>query len=247
MCRLMGFVSTDEKTLVEAAGEQFTEFAALSARHGDGWGIATCNQESLPSLLIEPTRAKESQAFDLASHNLKSNGALLHLRWATGNLAINEGNTHPFTYGDYSFMHNGALIPPEAIDDLVAPKFNAIRRGQTDSESYFYLIVTEIEKYGVAGGIRSAVEIIRKNAIYSSINCMFLTPTEFYVVNEHNDERIPHGELPGYYDLFYRTEGNEVLVASSGWTQDGWSELPNHRIMKVDRKTLGIEISEISE
>jgi len=247
MCRLMGFVSTDEKTLVEAAGEQFTEFAALSARHGDGWGIATCNQESLPSLLIEPTRAKESQAFDVASHNLKSNGALLHLRWATGNLAINEGNTHPFTYGDYSFMHNGALIPPEAIDDLVAPKFNAIRRGQTDSESYFYLIVTEIEKYGVAGGIRSAVEIIRKSAIYSSINCMFLTPTEFYVVNEHNDERIPHGELPGYYDLFYRTEGNEVLVASSGWTQDGWSELPNHRIMKVDRKTLGIEISEISE
>ena len=247
MCRLMGFVSTDEKTLVEAAGEQFTEFAALSARHGDGWGIATCNQESLPSLLIEPTRAKESQAFDVASHNLKSNGALLHLRWATGNLAINEGNTHPFTYGDYSFMHNGALIPPEAIDDLVAPKFNAIRRGQTDSESYFYLIVTEIEKYGVAGGIRSAVEIIRKSAIYSSINCMFLTPTEFYVVNEHNDERIPHGELPGYYDLFYRTEGNEVLVASSGWTQDGWSELPNHRIMKVDRKTLEIEISEISE
>ena len=246
MCRLMGFVSADEKTLVEAAGEQFTEFAALSARHGDGWGIATCNQESLPSLLIEPTRAKESQAFDVASHNLKSNGALLHLRWATGNLAINEGNTHPFTYGDYSFMHNGALIPPEAIDDLVAPKFNAIRRGQTDSESYFYLIVTEIEKYGVAGGIRSAVEIIRKSAIYSSINCMFLTPTEFYVVNEHNDERIPHGELPGYYDLFYRTEGSEVLVASSGWTQVGWSELPNHSIMKVDRQSLSIEITNLN-
>ena len=67
------------------------------------------------------------------------------------------------------------------------------------------------------------------------------------MVNEHNNERIPQGESPDYYDLFYRTEGNEVLVASSGWTQDGWSELPNHRIMKVDRKTLEIEISEISE
>ena len=246
MCRLLGFVSSDEKTLAEAAGEQFTEFAALSARHGDGWGIATCNQESHPELLIEPTRARESKAFDVASHNLKSNGALLHLRWATGNLAINEGNTHPFTYRDYSFMHNGALIPPESIDPFVAPKFDALRRGQTDSESYFYLIVTEIEKYGVEGGIRSAVEIIRKNAVYSSINCMFLTPTEFFVVNEHNDERIPHGELPGYYDLFYRTEGNEVLVASSGWTQTGWDELLNHKLMKVDRKTLAIEISDLN-
>ena len=245
MCRLMGFVSIQEQTLVEAAGEEFAEFAALSARHGDGWGIAACNEQEHPQLLIEPTRAKESKTFDQAAHNLKTNGALLHLRWATGNLAINEGNTHPFTYRDYSFMHNGALIPPESIDSFIEPKFAALKRGQTDSESYFYLIVTEIEKFGVEQGIRSAINIIRANAVYSSINCMFLTPTEFYVVNEHNDERIPHGELPGYYDLFYRNDGKEVLVASSGWTQTGWEELPNHKLMKVDRATLAIEISDL--
>ena len=246
MCRLMGFVSADEQTLVEAAGEEFAEFAALSARHGDGWGIATCNVQAHPELLVEPTRAKESKAFDTASHDLKSSGALLHLRWATGGLAINEGNTHPFTYRDYSFTHNGALIPPESIDPFVDPKFVALRRGQTDSESYFYLIVTEIEKFGVERGIHSAVNIIRKNAIYSSINCMFLTPTEFYVINEHNDERIPKGELPGYYDLFYLADGKEVLVASSGWTQTGWQELTNHSIMKVDRAALTIEISDLN-
>ena len=245
MCRLMGFVSVQEQTLVEAAGEEFAEFAALSARHGDGWGIAACNQQEHPQLLIEPTRATESKAFDQAAHNLKTNGALLHLRWATGNLAINAGNTHPFTYRDYSFMHNGALIPPESIDSFIEPKFAALKRGQTDSESYFYLIVTEIEKFGVEQGIRSAINIIRANAVYSSINCMFLTPTEFYIVNEHNDERIPHGELPGYYDLFYRNDGKEVLVASSGWTQTGWEELRNHKLMKVDRATLSIEISDL--
>jgi predicted glutamine amidotransferase len=246
MCRLLGFVSKKERTLVEATGAQFTEFAALSARHGDGWGIATCNESAHPDLLIEPTRAMESKAFDVASHNLKSNGAILHLRWATGALAINEGNTHPFTYGDYSFMHNGALTPVDVIDGFVDHKFDASRRGNTDSESYFYLMMTEIEKFGVAGGIHSAVQIIHEHAQYSSINCMFLTPTEFFVVNEHNNERIPSGEPSDYYDLFYRTEGDEVLVASSGWTQDGWSELPNHKLMKVDRKTLAIEISDLS-
>ena len=243
MCRLMGFVSVQEQTLVEAAGEEFSEFAALSARHGDGWGIASCNEHAHPQLLVEPTRAKESKAFDQASHNLKTNGALLHLRWATGNLAINEGNTHPFTYRDYSFMHNGALIPPESIDAFIEPKFLALKRGETDSESYFYLIVTEIEKYGVEQGIRSAIKIIRANAVYSSINCMFLTPTEFYVVNEHNFEKRPEGEPANYYDLFYRNDGKEVLVASSGWTQTGWEELPNHSLMKVDRATLTIEVT----
>ena len=242
MCRLLGFVSTEEKSLVEAAGKEFTEFAALSSRHGDGWGIATCNAQEHVDLLVEPTRAKDSKAFDKASHELRSNGALLHLRWATGGLAINEGNTHPFAYRDYSFTHNGALIPPDALDAFIEPKYAVLRRGQTDSESYFYLIITEIEKFGVEGGILSAINIIRKNCVYSSINGMFLTPTEFFVINEHNDERIPHGELPGYYDLFYRTDGAEVLVASSGWTQTGWQELPNHSLLKVNRATLEINI-----
>ena len=242
----MGFVSTEEKSVSEAAGAGFTEFAALSARHGDGWGMATCNAHQHPDLLIEPTRASESKAFDLATHNVKSDGALLHLRWATGGLAINEGNTHPFAYRDYSFTHNGALIPPEAINAFIEPKYAVLRRGETDSESYFYLIITEIEKYGVQQGILSAIKIIRSHAIYSSINCMFLTPNEFFVVNEHNDERIPHGELPGYYDLFYRADGTEILVASSGWTQTGWQELPNHSLMKVDRTTLAIEISDLN-
>lgn len=247
MCRLMGYVSHDEISLVEAAGEQFTEFAALSARHGDGWGIATCNAQQHPQLLLEPTRAKESQVFDEASRNLKSNGALLHLRWATGALSVNEGNTHPFTHGDYSFMHNGAINPSDAIDHLIDPGLLSLRRGQTDSESYFYLIINEIEKFGIVDGILSAIKLIRASADYSSINAMFLTPTELYVINEHDDARAPQSEGPGYYDLFYRRGAKEVLVASSGWTQTGWEELPNHTLMTVDRASLAISLKSISE
>ena len=247
MCRLMGFVSTNEMTLVEAAGAEFTEFAALSARHGDGWGIATCNSDQSPELLLEPTRAKESAAFDHASRNLKSNGALLHLRWATGSLSINEGNTHPFAYQDYSFMHNGALDAPASIEKLVDSKYLVLRRGQTDSEIYFYLIVQQIEKHGDVEGIRSAIDLIRKNSPYSSINCMILTPSELYVVNEHHDERKPISEPADYYDLYYRNDGKEVLVASSGWTQVGWQELPNHSLMKVDRASLAIAIIDLNE
>ena len=246
MCRLMGFVSTEEKSVSEAAGAGFTEFASLSSHHKDGWGIATCNSNEHPALLVEPTTATMSKTFELATHRLSSTGALLHLRLATANLAVNEGNTHPFTFGDFSFIHNGALKPPDPIISFIDPKFLVLRRGETDSESFFYLIITEIEKYGVDGGIKSAVEIIRQNTNYSSINSMLLTPSEFYILSEHNDDQIPQGEVPGYYDLFYRADPTEVLVASNGWNQDGWKELSNHKLMRVDRKTLSIEISDLN-
>ena len=242
----MGFVSTQDKSVSEAAGAGFAEFASLSSHHKDGWGIATCGENEHPELFVEPTTASTSKTFETATHNLRTTGALLHLRLATANLAVTEGNTHPFTYGDYSFIHNGALKPPDPIIPFIDPKFLSMRRGETDSESFFYLIITEIEKYGVERGITSAVEIIRRNTNYSSINSMFLTPSEFYIVNEHNDEQIPQGEPPGYYDLFYRADTTEILVASNGWSQDGWTELPNHTLMKVNRKTLQTEISDLN-
>jgi len=238
MCRLMGFVSTTDSSFSDIVGADFVEFSALSARHGDGWGIATCNAGDDPSLLVEPARAKESSLFAEATTNIRSDGALLHLRWATGSLAVNEGNTHPFTYKEFSFIHNGAILPPESLDPYLDPNLHALRRGETDSERYFFLMITEIAKLGVEDGIVSAVKIIRNHCTYSSINAMFLTPTEFYVINEHNDVRIPKGEAPDYYDLFYNAQDGNVLVASSGWNQTGWTAIPNNTITKIDRKTL---------
>jgi predicted glutamine amidotransferase len=241
----MGFVSLTEKSLVEAAGPSFPKFVALSGHHGDGWGIATCESGAHPTLLLEPTRAKESHAFKQAAHNLKADGTLLHFRWATGNLAIKEGNTHPFTEGDLSFIHNGALIPPDSINHLIDPQYLTQRRGETDSESYFFLILTEAKKFGLEAGIRSAIDLIRENSDFSSLNAMLLTPTEFFIINEHNFEKRPKGEPLDYYDLAYLMSGSEILVASSGWDQSGWEVLPNHRLMVVDRTTLYLSISEL--
>jgi len=245
MCRLMGFVSNTDQSFSDIVGSDFQEFAALSTRHGDGWGIATCNSGGESTLLVEPARARESSLFSEATTNIQSDGALLHLRWATGTLAVSEGNTHPFTYQEYSFIHNGSVLPPESLDPYVKPELHSSRRGETDSERYFFLIITEIEKFGVGAGIHSAVKIIRSSCVYSSINAMFLTPTELYVINEHNDSRIPKGEASDYYDLFYQAHDGDVLVASSGWNQNDWIAIPNHTITKIDRNSLEITESNI--
>jgi predicted glutamine amidotransferase len=236
----MGYVSTQPTTFTHIVGENFAEFASLSSHHGDGWGIATCDANAHPRLIVEPTRADESDLFIQATHEVESDGGLLHLRWATGSLAINEGNTHPFTYEDFSFIHNGAISPPEALDAFIDPLLLALRRGETDSERYFYFVLTQISKYGIEAGITSAVNQIREKCSYSSVNAMFLTPTELFIINEHDDARIPNGQPTDYYDLFYRNSATEILVASSGWEQDGWTPIANHSIVKIDRSSLAM-------
>jgi len=241
MCRLMGYVAPTDTTLLEIAGQGFTEFAGLSAKHGDGWGISSVDASGTPTLILEPSRAKESAKFAEVAASHSADAAILHLRWATSGLSIKEGNTHPFVYDGISFMHNGGVLPPESLDSFIDADLFAHMRGETDSEKYFFLIITEMRKLGLKEGILSAVHIIREKLVYSSINAMLLTATDFYVICEHNDERIPAGEGKDYYELFYRKDASGFLVASTGWDQSGWINLPNHHMLSVSRSNLAVE------
>lgn len=237
MCRLMGYVAKQGTSVSAFAGPNFVEFKELSDFHRDGWGIVTSDGSSKPALVVEPKIAKESSKFSEVTSSLTSDAALLHLRWATGGLEVTEGNTHPFIYEEYSFIHNGGVFPPESLDQFVEPKFKALMRGTTDSERYFYALMTEIEKYGLDEGVLSAVRMIREKCDFSSLNGMLLTPTEFIIINEHNNDRIPQGQPSDYYDLLLRSDEQGVLVASSGWTQDGWKLIANHQVLLIDRAT----------
>lgn len=242
MCRLMGYVSAKDYSISEFTGPRFEDFAALSAFHRDGWGIAELEAgTSIPTLIVEPSQASESATFKKVAEENKSNGALLHFRWATAGLPVTEGNTHPFTHGEYSFIHNGGVIPATAMDSFIDPDLFAGLRGTTDSERYFATILTQIRKVGLIEGIAAAIRMIREECDYSSLNAMLLTPHAMIIINEHTYKRIPPGETEAYYDLYYRKDAEGVLVASSGWNQDGWTLIENHRALIIDRATFEIE------
>ena len=242
MCRLLGFVSNDEHTISEIAGANFETFSALSAKHGDGWGVASIDNHSHTNLIVEPTRAKESAKFAEVTSSLKSDGALLHLRWATQGLQVNEGNSHPFTFGDISFMHNGDIKPAASLDPFVDPELKSAMRGDTDSERYFYSIISASKKSNLIEGALEAVRKIKEKLFYSSINAMLLTPDKYIVISEHNNDRIPEGEGPDYYELYYRKDEKGILVSSTGWDQSGWTLIPNHSMAVIDRKSLTVEV-----
>ena len=245
MCRLLGFVSNQEHTISEIAGQDFGSFISLSVKHCDGWGVSSVDEHQRTNLIVEPTRALDSKKFEEVTSTLKTDGALLHLRWATLGLEVNEGNSHPFTFGDISFIHNGSINPPSSLDPFISEELKVAMRGDTDSEKYFYAIVSEINKSSLIDGTLSAVRKIREKLDYSSINAMILTREKYLVISEHKVDRIPKGEGPEYYDLYYRKDLKGVLVSSTGWNQNGWSLIPNHSLAIIDRNKLTIDIKVI--
>ena len=132
-------------------------------------------------------------------------------------------------------------MPATAMDSMIDADLMEQMRGETDSERYFGVVVTQIRKLGLVDGIVSAVRQIRSTCTFSSLNAMILTPHQMIIVNEHNVDRVPAGEPADYYDLYFRKDEKGVLVASTGWEQRGWSLISNHRALVIDRATFAIE------
>jgi len=239
MCRLLGYVSLKPESFVQAVGEKLPEFISLSSVHCDGWGVATFDHNSDESHLTRaPEIAQSSLTFQETISKTRTDGALLHLRWATSGISVSENNTHPFVSHGYSFTHNGAIHPATSLDSAISQKFKIEIKGETDSERYFYFILSEIEKYGLVEGVLSAVREIKEKYDFSSINAMLMTDSKFITICEHDPKRKPEWALDGYYDLYYKFNDGDLVVASSGWDQAGWQILPNHHVLVVERATL---------
>jgi predicted glutamine amidotransferase len=243
MCRLLGFVSHEKQSLEHAVGADFVEFVTLSSVHCDGWGVATINHdESVAHVVRQPEAAQTSQEFSKVIDQSVSDGALLHLRWATAGLPVSENNTHPFAYQDISFIHNGATYPPAALESQISAELIPLIQGDTDSERYFYFVISKIKELGFVEGCKAAANYIRANVDYSSINAMIMNENQWVIICEHHTDRAPEWAPDDYYELKYKADQDGVLVASTGWNQPGWKVLPNHHMLVIDRVSFEIEV-----
>jgi predicted glutamine amidotransferase len=235
MCRLLGYTSPTPTTFSDVVGGNFNQFVKLADDHCDGWGIATTNNHTA-DLYKEPVAATKSKHFKEQLEKHKSKAALLHLRWATEGMPVNEANTHPFTYQDISFIHNGSITPPTALDPFIDKRYLQLAKGSTDSERYFLYLLTQIEKHGFIQGVKAGLSYIKNNCAYSSINMVIQNDQSFIAACIYNQDKIPDRfkDQPDYYHLKYTTNDNQVVVASSGWNQEGWQEIPNGRVLVVD-------------
>jgi predicted glutamine amidotransferase len=238
MCRLLAFTSLERKSFYDVVGADFEKFVALSAEHKDGWGLAHDGQ-----ILKDVNAAKDSDSLSRASVENITDGALLHLRLASKGITINIDNNHPFTHGTTTFMHNGTIRPSDAAEQFINQDYKKLITGTTDSERFFYALLSQVDQLGLVEGVRTSVNQIRSIADYSALNIMVQTPETLIAVCEFNEENKSEWSGPDHYELRFTQRGEDFLIASTGWGNTDWQHLNNHQMLVIDRSTLKYSIS----
>jgi len=238
VCRLLGWTTRVPTTLSELLGEEdLAQFIELSAKHGDGWGMARSTRRGV-AVRKRPDAARTSPAFARQAHRRRADMGLVHLRWATMGLGIGQDNTHPFADRRIAFAHNGSIRPPAVLDGLLTDRSRRRRQGTTDSERYF-LAVAQSMRDGASPGeaLRTTADEIAATMSFTSLNCLLLTPDELYAYCRFDPSSRLEDDDPEYYSLRYRVGPDAVVVASSGWGRD-WQELADGDLLVVRRRTL---------
>ena len=250
---MLGFCARDRASLVEVMGERaLRDFTQLSAFHGDGWGMAWYDGQQ-GHVEKSPLRAADEPAYRKLARRRLGDLGLLHLRRATPGLHVGTSNSHPFRRGDVMMAHNGAIHPQHRLADLLPPSWARHLTGTTDSERYFLRLMSRLEANGgdMIAALDDTAAHIDRTFSASSLNAVVLTPDALYAVCWYEPGRIPPGALgqqgysgppERYFDLAYSETDGAVVVASSGWPQDGWAWLPNRHVLVIDRETLRTKV-----
>jgi len=259
MCRLLGYCSVREASLEDLIGaEGLRDFTGLCALHGDGWGMAGY-QGTEPVIRKSPVRADSDPDYDKLAREPLADLGLVHLRWATPGLGVNEQNSHPFQYGQYVFAHNGAIHPQDRLPQMLPAQWERQLAGTTDSERYFLLIMSRLASHGgdVVAAIAEAAADIEARFEPNSLNALLLSPDKLYAISWYHRDRVPEAklracgydqqdEISAYFDLAYRATDSSVVVASSNWPQPGWTPLQNRHVLVTDPRTLRTQVLPLS-
>lgn len=242
MCRLLAMVTRQEQSPASALGATLTSFRSLSQVHCDGWGIAYWDPHGELIHRKKPESALHSADFDTATHEARTDAALLHIRKASPAMVNTSSNTHPFVSGSVAFAHNGWLYPQEALAQLAAAAHAPTPKGDTDSELLFGLILAQLRDLEPVEAIQAAIASIQASSVdYLSLNCLLLSEDSLYAVECWDPDAVQRkGDPPDTFALRFRADDDIALVASSGWDEnaDGWTAVGNGQVLQVHRGDL---------
>jgi predicted glutamine amidotransferase len=121
---------------------------AKTVTNGDGFGIGWYGERESPGVHYEVMPAWSDENLLALCANVRSRLFFVHVRAATGG-GIARQNCHPFHYGPCMFIHNGQIggyaQVRRAMEHLLPDALYEHRRGATDSELLFLLIVAQMQ------------------------------------------------------------------------------------------------------
>lgn len=203
MCRLFGLYAN---RLVDVGFSFYKSpkesFVRLSYDNSSGWGIAWFDDEwhiyKEPQPLYLSDKAKV-----LVEKRVRGRIIVSHVRLASVGRESLE-NTHPWLYRGWVFAHNGT-INRKALLKLLRREYQDFE-GDTDSETFFHLIVQEIEDLSnpVEGIISAIKKNVSKGVVFSSLNFIASDGKRLYALR-YATKRL------SYYTLYYLDRPREGL------------------------------------
>ncbi|MFD5224771.1 class II glutamine amidotransferase [Microbacterium sp. NPDC058342] len=267
MCRLFAFVSPAPATPRGELGAEGTEsLLSLARLHGDGWGRAAVREPGdVPVVTRSALSAALDPGFD-AALSTPARAALVHLRWATAGLPVNECNAHPFEADGVAFAHNGTVKPLDRLRELLSAGSLASLAGTTDSEMYFALIRERVATGSTLPDAAAHVaRRLRELFPLASLNALLLDREHLVVVHasatsiltDHDLARLapladllPDEHNEDYFALRVRESADgTVMVGSTGVAGDGWEPLPAESVTTIslgDRSRTTVELAAVA-
>jgi predicted glutamine amidotransferase len=174
MCRLFGFRSVIQSQVHRSLVSADNALWNLSEQHPDGWGVAYY-VEGTPHLMRSAITAFSDRVFQRVSGVVASETVVAHVRKATQG-ALSVLNCHPFQHGRWVFAHNGDVpnfaSRRDALLAEVSPRLRRYILGETDSEVLFFLVLTQLLRYGslssafriddVVSAVTHALSLVRR-------------------------------------------------------------------------------------
>ncbi len=228
MCRLAAYLGTEipleniiasprHSLLVQSQDAQEAKLRV----NGDGFGIAWYGHLPEPGLFKDVLPAWADTNLPSVCRLVRSHLFLAHVRAATTG-ASSRDNCHPFVHGRWAFMHNGGIgnfaVLRRDMEAVIADDYYAGRRGTTDSELVFLMLLTNGLEEDPAGALSRTLtqlaEIAEKRGTRGEptrLTCAFSDGTRIFAFRSADDGRAPTLYLSDCLDHGGRAFASEPL------------------------------------
>ncbi len=184
MCRLFGLVANKKVNVSFSFEKADIPFQSLGKSNPDGWGIGYYDMQGL-KVFKEPINIQNSNEVEKIAKDVESNIIIAHVRKASKGSKKKE-NTHPFSYKNWVFAHNGTVYKKDELKEKLKPEYKQKIKGETDSEVLFYWVLQNINDEGgdPIKGIKKAVSNIKSKEEASSLNFILSDGNNMYVLRK---------------------------------------------------------------
>ncbi|MGH1542817.1 MAG: class II glutamine amidotransferase [Arenicella sp.] len=258
MCRWVAYIGESEylnTMLVDSENSLIQQSISASkgdpAVNGDGFGLGWYSDRGEPAVYRDIMPAwHDPNMLELTRH-IQSSVFFGHIRATTGT-AVSRDNCHPFRNQGCLFMHNGMVQNyhkyKRRIESLLCDEYYGLRKGSTDSEVLFYLLLQFdffVDPKAAVGRLIKTIETIivdNNNADEADFLRMSLCLTDknkIYLVRYATNPRPP--------SAFYKRTDKGWVISSeptyghfSEWENVGDSDLLIFDKDDVTKQTLDI-------